>query len=147
MPHIAFHPGALAAAVLAAFVVNALWYSVLWSGAWRSEMRRFRPGFDPDSVAQPLAMALTLAGSVVMMAVLAQMLGAWDPTSWGVSEGPGTVERIVSAAVFTWLGFAVPPLLHQVAWEGRPWRLFLINAGAVLVTLVAGAVCLATIPV
>lgn len=147
MPSIPFHPVAFVVAVLAACLVNYIWYSVLFAGQWRSLVTSWRPGFDPDQVDERVALAITVAGALAMMFVLSQVMGAWTPASWGVSEGPGQVEIILSAAVFTWVGFILPTLLHQVAWEKRPWGLFAINAGGVLVTLLVGALSLALIPV
>ena len=146
MPVISVAWGGLALAVLGAFVVNYAWYSVLFARSWREQMAALRPTFDPDSASVPAAMALTLLGSVLMLFVLAQNIGAWTPASWGRTDGPGNAEIVASAAGFTWLGFVLPPMLHQVAWEGRPWKLVAINAGAVLCTLVVGALCLVYVP-
>ncbi len=51
-------------------------------------------------------------------------------------------EASVLAAIKFWLGFIVPTLLGGVLWEGRPVKLFALNAGAHLLQLVAAAAVL-----
>ena len=45
------------------------------------------------------------------------------------------IGATIVSAVFVWVGFVVPVMLWQVLWEGRPVKLFTINASYWLVVL------------
>jgi hypothetical protein len=47
------------------------------------------------------------------------------------------------AAIFTWLGFFVPVDINTVAWEMKSWKLFFINTGYHLLSLIVVAMILA----
>jgi hypothetical protein len=51
-------------------------------------------------------------------------------------------EASVLVAIKLWLGFIAPTLLGGVLWEGRPVKLFALNAAAHLLQLVAAAAVL-----
>ncbi len=40
---------------------------------------------------------------------------------------------------WAWLGFIVPVTLNSVFWENKSWKVWLINAGHVLVGMAIGA--------
>ena len=50
-----------------------------------------------------------------------------------------TLALLGQEALFTWLGFIVPPLLNGIVWEGRRWSMFGINGGYYLVSLLVAA--------
>jgi hypothetical protein len=41
----------------------------------------------------------------------------------------------LEAALWSWLGFVAPVSLGAVLWDGKPWKLWFINAGYFLATL------------
>lgn len=47
-------------------------------------------------------------------------------------------------AFWSWLGFIAPITLHSVIWEGKSWRLWLLNNGYNLVSLVLIGIVLAS---
>lgn len=47
----------------------------------------------------------------------------------------GGVVAGLQAAFWSWLGFVAPVTLGSVLWDGKPWKLWGINAGYFLVTL------------
>jgi hypothetical protein len=80
-------------------------------------------------------------GSLAMSYVLAHALvfaGSYLAVS-GISAG-------LMAGFWNWLGFIAPVTLGSVLWEGKPWRLWLLNNGYQLTSLLAMGVILALWP-
>jgi hypothetical protein len=48
----------------------------------------------------------------------------------------------MNAAIFTWLGFYVPGHLSSTVWEQKSWKLFGINSGYNLLSLLVAALIL-----
>jgi hypothetical protein len=49
-------------------------------------------------------------------------------------------------AFFIWLGFYAPTMMGAVLWEGKPWKLYLINIAHYLVALIIAACILVAWP-
>jgi hypothetical protein len=142
MPSITLNPLAIALAALAIFFISYAWYTPLFGRAWAREMN-----LPDDHAASGTALArglvLTALGAVLMSFVLANSLAVWDPRTWGLAAAsPHPVEHALSAAGFTWLGFVLPVLLHRLGWEKPSIRLFAINGGYYLVSLLVAALIL-----
>lgn len=115
------------------------WYGPLFGKSWLA-----LAGITPDKIAaakaknmQPLY-GLALVGSLVMSYVLAHALvfsSAYMSVS-GVSAG-------LQVGFWNWLGFIAPVTLSSVLWEGKPWKLWLLNNGYYLVSLLLMGVILA----
>ena len=54
----------------------------------------------------------------------------------GISAG-------LQTGFWNWLGFVVPVTVGSVLWDGKPWKLWFINAGYYLVMLLIMGVILA----
>lgn len=139
MPNIELNFIAIGAAVVANFFIGFLWYGPFFGKAWNRAIGRA-----DDHAAQGGALAMGLVANVVgaflLAFVVANNIGAWTPSSWGIKEvAYGPVNQALQAAFFTWLGFIVPPLLNGVVWEGRRWSLLAINGGYYLVSLLVAA--------
>ena len=52
----------------------------------------------------------------------------------------------ISTGFWIWLGFIATTQLNTVLWEGRPFKLYLINVGYYLVSYLAAATILVTWP-
>ena len=63
----------------------------------------------------------------------AHNLAAWQFVP-GVPE-MGPVNNALSSAFFLWLGFYFPSHLGATVWEQKSWKLFGIDAGYSLVSL------------
>ena len=102
----------LAGTIVASFIFGFLWYGPIFGKTWAQLM-----GLKMDNIApKPWAMALTLLGVILTTFVMAYILNIYKPyCSYG-------------AAFFVWLGFNLPLLFSQLTWEGKPWKLFAINA-------------------
>ncbi len=111
---------ALVTAVVASFIFGYLWYGPLFGKTWAHLM-----GLKMDGNCKPKASAfvLTLLGTVLTTFVFAYILHA------------AAFPCNFSAAFFIWIGFYLPLLFSSVAWEGKPLKLFAINAVYYLLNL------------
>lgn len=139
MPNIELNFIAIGGAVLANFFIGFVWYGPLFGKAWNRAVGRAE-----DHAAQGSALAMGLIANVVgaflLAFVMANNIGAWTPSSWGIKDVTyGPVNQALQAAIFTWLGFIVPPLVNGIVWEGRRWSLFAINGGYYLLSLLVAA--------
>jgi hypothetical protein len=130
---------AILVTVVANFILGFVWYTPLFGKAWGKEM-----GFDtntkPPAGALAKGMIFMVIGNFLMAYVFAHNIAAW-------SYVPGTTEmspiaNIMSATIFTWLGFYLPTDLGSVAWEQKSWKLFFINTGYHFMMLLVAAVIL-----
>lgn len=116
---------AVLVAALVKMVVGAIWYSPpLFAGPWQ----KLTGVSEADmKAALPKAMAVDLIGSLVMAFVLVHAV---------VYAGASTLALGAAVGFLNWLGFVATVAIAQVTYERRPLRLFLINNGALLVSLV-----------
>ncbi len=130
-------------AVLVAVVVNfflgALWYMPLFGKAWATEM-----GFDltnkPPQSSMVKGMIFMVIGNFLFAVVFAHNIAAWGFVP-GTSTA-GNIPNIMSATIFTWLGFYFPGELAATAWERHSWKLFAINSGYQFLSLLVAATIL-----
>lgn len=130
---------AILVAVVANFVLGFIWYTPLFGRAWAKEM-----GFDtsvkPTGGQLAKGMIIMVIGNFLLAFVFAHNIAAWSFVPGMDQESD--VSNILSASIFTWLGFYVPVDLNGIAWESKSWKLFLINTGYHLVMLVVAAAIL-----
>ncbi len=53
--------------------------------------------------------------------------------------GTTNLASLLPVAGLLWLGFVVPTTLAPTMWEGKPWKLWAINAGYYLVIIILDA--------
>lgn len=117
------HWVALTTSVVIYMAVGAIWYSPLLFGeTWLNAL-----GYRPEKM-KP-------TGKVWIGAVLNALLTTYGLAVYlhytGVEHG---IEGM-KMAFFPWIGFTVPAHFAPVLWESRPFKVFLIHAGCMLVTL------------
>lgn len=119
-------------ATLGAFAVGALWYSVLFGKMWRELM-----GFTPESMkAMKMTPLMAMLGGFVSTLIMVWIL-AYFAAAWGVADIGGSLML----GFLVWLGFQLPIVIHTLWWEGKPFKLFAINAShQLLATCVASLV-------
>src|ERR1700761_5044626 len=141
-PNIHIHPVAIIIAVVANFVLGFLWYTPIFGKVWAKEMG-FNTDMKPPASALVKGMVFMVIGNFLMAFVFAHNIKEWNPVSWGLppSSVPPMVDAL-QAAIFTWLGFFVPVDLNTVSWEMISWKLFFINTGYHLVSLLVVAMIL-----
>ena len=139
-PEIHLHYPAIAACVVASFFLGFVWYGPLFGKVW-ARLVGLAPDFKPSPPQMAKAMGLMVLGSFLTAYVLAHSVLVWRASTWHAgADGPSWTYGFFGG-FFTWLGFYVPPLFSSVAWEGRSWKLFGINAAYHFVALqVTGAI-------
>lgn len=120
-------------AAIVSMVIGSIWYGPLLGKTWMKEIG-MKPQKMTDKVKKQMMnqYSLMFVGSLVMAWVLAHavifsntylhMEGVWG----GAMSG-----------FFNWLGFVAPVTLSAVLFEGKSWKMWLINNGYYLITLVA----------
>lgn len=130
---------AILVAVVANFVLGFIWYTPLFGKAWAKEM-----GFDtsvkPAGGEIAKGLVIMVIGNFLMAFVFAHNIAAWGYVP-GTKEMP-VISNIMSATVFTWLGFYLPTELSGIAWERKSWKLFGINTSYHFMTLLVAAIIL-----
>ncbi|PIR84026.1 DUF1761 domain-containing protein [Candidatus Kaiserbacteria bacterium CG10_big_fil_rev_8_21_14_0_10_51_14] len=119
--------------------LGALWYGPFFGKQWQKLM-----GFTEESMktAKAKGMAksygLMAVGALIMSFVLSHSL-VFATTYLGTSG----IAAGIQAGFWNWLGFIVPVSMGSVIWEGKPWKLWFINAGYYLVGLILIGILLA----
>ncbi len=117
-----------------------LWYGPLFGKTWAREMK-FPPDFKPTNAQMTRAMILMVVGAFLTAFVLVHSTEVWRASAWKAGADKPAWQYGFFGGFFTWLGFYVPLLFSGVAWEGKSWKLFAINAIHYLVALqVVGAI-------
>lgn len=144
MPNIHINFLAIAIAVIAHFVLGFIWYTPLFGKAWAKELGMPRDAKPPVSLLIK-GMLLNVIGNFLFAWVFYHQMSVWMPETWGLPSIPEMTRNgmAFAAAMFTWLGYFVPIDLNSVAWEGKSWKLFFINAGYHLVSTLVVALILA----
>lgn len=122
-------------------VLGFLWYGPLFGKQW-SELMGWGP-MTPEKMAEMKKKAMpgyiaTFVGALIMAYVLAHGL-----TFGNVYLGTGGISGGLQGAFWYWLGFIAPVTIGVVFWDGKPWKLWFINAGYYLVGLLVMGLILA----
>lgn len=130
--HVPVNYGAVVVAALAGYLIGGLWYGPLFGEAWR------KLSGAAEAKPTPFVIASGLVSSFVMSFVLSHALtyaNAYLKTS-GVSSG-------IIIGFSTWLGYVATVTLGSVIYENKSWKLWLLNNGYWLTSLLAMGVILA----
>ncbi len=122
------------AAGIANLIIGFIWYhrSVLGT-TWMQLAGLSAAQMEAGKKKMPLMMIVAVFAAVVMAYVMAHF-----GIAWGVFDVIGAIEL----AFWLWIGFVVPVTLGVVLWEGKSVKLFFINAGYWLVSMVVASVIL-----
>ncbi len=122
------------AAGLAMFLLGHLWYhKKVFGGLWMRLTNLTPEMAETGKRRSFLYSAVSILAAIVLasaMQYVGQLIGVH-----------GAVPAVIFAASI-WIGFMVPALVGQVLWEGRPARLYAINAGYWLLALSAASLLL-----
>lgn len=117
-------------AAIVAMILGGLWYGPVFGKPWMRMMGLTKESMKDMKMKPATAMALGFVGALVMAYVLAQLLSLA-----GTIYGDLSLSAVLQDAFLVWLGFIAPVTLGVVIWEGKPWKLWLLNAGYYLVSL------------
>src|SRR5258706_14850383 len=109
---------AILVAVVANFILGFIWYPPLFGKAWAKE-NGFDISIKPTGGERAKGMIFMVIGNFLMAYVFAHDIAAWTFVP-GANEMPG-VANMMSASVFTWLGFDLPVELIAVTGENESW--------------------------
>jgi hypothetical protein len=141
-PNIQINMTAILVAVVANFILGALWYMPLFGKAWAKEMKMDLSQKPPKS-AMYKGMIIMVIGNFLMAYVFAHNIAVWNPETWGQAASTISAgQNAAMAAFFTWLGFFLPQDLGRIAWENSSWKLFFINTVYHFLSLLIAAIIL-----
>jgi len=107
-------------------VVGMIWYGPLFGKLWKSLM-----GFTDESVKNmPLKPMTAMVWGLVSALVLAYVLA-----HFAFYAGVIDVQGALWYASWVWLGFLATNTIGSYLWEGKSFKLFVLNAGAQLVSV------------
>ncbi|MBI4151857.1 DUF1761 domain-containing protein [Candidatus Woesearchaeota archaeon] len=116
---------AILVAALLQYGLGALWYSPLLFGKQWMRLMKINPAERASKKKEAArGYALMLVTALVMSFVLARFV-----------TGASTWIEGALTGLWVWLGFIATVTLGGFLWEGKPFSLYLLNAGYWLVTL------------
>jgi hypothetical protein len=130
---------AVLVAVVINFVLGFIWYTPLFGKQWGKEMG-YDPNMKPEKSTMLKGMMYMIVGNFLFAWVLAHNMAAWQFVPGIPEMGPAT--NAATTAIFTWLGFYLPGELGATVWQKNSWKLFAINSGYQLVSLLVVAMIL-----
>ncbi len=122
---------AVLASAVAGMALGGIWYGPLFGKSWMSLSGLTQSQLDGEKAkGMGKRYALAFVGALVMAYVLAHALvfaNGYLQTG-GFSSG-------LMGAFWNWLGFIAPVLLGKVLWEGKSFKLWILDSGYYLVAL------------
>jgi hypothetical protein len=112
-------------AAVASVGVGMLWYGKVFANPW---MRM--TGLTRESMKTMALSPMQATAGGLVTAALSAFVFSWLADALVVYSA-GDALRM---AFWAWLGFAVPLSAGSWLWEGKPFKLFLLNAGHYLVS-------------
>ncbi|SRR6266567_783962 len=107
-------------AVLAAFVVSAIWYSPLLFGKqWIALRSQYMP-VTPNAHIAPWKPLVELIREVTVAYVLSRFIK---------QLGINRLRGALSLGFWVWMGFPITMLVGASLWDNKPWALSLIHGG------------------
>ncbi|HLC58816.1 MAG TPA: DUF1761 domain-containing protein [Candidatus Nanoarchaeia archaeon] len=117
-----------------AMIIGALWYSpLLFGNIWMKESK-ITPA-QVEEAKKKGGMWKYYLGSFIATLVMIFVFA-----SLAFSLSTKTITSAIGLAILVWLGFFIPVLLNSVLWEGKSFKLFLINIAHHLVALIVAAI-------
>lgn len=140
MDNIQINLVALIVAGIASMAVGFLWYSpVLFAKPWMKLMGYTSEGMKDMQKKMGPMYGLSFVATLVTVFVLIHS------TTYAASylSNMGKMAAYLMTAFWTWIGFVAPVQMTDVIFGSKKWKLFAINTGYQLVSLLVMAVILA----
>ena len=118
---------AVLVAAIASMALGMLWYGPLFGKLWMK-----LSGITPQSMKKmkltpKAAMTMGFIGTLVTAYVLSHFVDLLGVTTW---------SGAAQFAFWAWLGLVAPVQLGAYLWEGKPFKLFVLNTAYNLVVLI-----------
>ena len=124
---------AVLVAAISSMVLGFLWYGPLFGKTWMKLMSFDKKKMDE---AKKKEMGKTVAAAFISALLMSYILAHFVVYAQAATWIDGVV-----AGLWIWLGFVATVMFGMVLWEGKPLKLYLINASHYLVVLaVMGAI-------
>jgi hypothetical protein len=123
---------AVLAGAFSYMALGMLWYGPVFGKLWMGLM-----GFTPENIKQmPLS-----ANQAVALGALNAIIMAFGFSYFVGALGVSTLTGVFMMSVWAWLAFLMPNSAGGFLWEGKPFKLFALNAAHQFVSaLLMGAV-------
>lgn len=119
---------ALLVAAIVSMVIGMAWYSqALFGGAWAKAL-----GLSSEALAKQKKKGM---GRTMITALVASMVMGYVLVAAIAVTGANSFAAGAELGFWMWLGFVATVSLGVVLWEGKPWKLWLINNGYQLVSI------------
>jgi len=130
---------AVVVAAAASMIIGSLWYGPIFGKIWM-QLAGITPEQKEAAKARGMAKIFIIAfvGSLVMSNVLAHSL-VFASAYYKI----GGMQAGLMTGFWNWLGFVAPVILGSVLWEGKPWKLWVLNNGYYLIALLVMGMILA----
>jgi hypothetical protein len=131
---------AVLVAAISSIVIGFAWYGPVFGKPWMKLM-----GFSKDDIekAKKAGMTKTYVLMAVGSLVMAYVLAHTTEFAMTYTKTYGVVGGLMSGG-WTWLGFMAPIQMDEVLWNNKPWKLYFLNTGYRLVSMLVMGVILAT---
>jgi hypothetical protein len=117
-------------AALAYMVIGMLWYGPLFGKLWMK-----LAGIDKKSMKKmPLS-----AGQAMFFGLLTALVMSWVLDKFVMIMGVVDLSTAFTAAFWIWLGFFATTQMGSFLWEGKPFKLYVLNTTHSLVGLIVMA--------
>lgn len=140
MVEVPINYGAMILAAVLNMALGFVWYGPLFGKTWMGLMGITTDAINAQKAKEGMwkGYLLTFVGSLVTAYVLAHVLvfASYYTQTWGIQAG-------LMAGFWSWLGFIAPVTLGSVLWEGKPWKLWFLNNGYQLISLLLMSTVLA----
>lgn len=139
MPVVPVNFFAILACGVLSMILGSIWYGPLFGNVWMKLSGIKKPEKMTKEIKNSMmrSYSLMFLGSLITAYVLQHALVFAE----AYLQASGTSAALMGA-FWNWLGFVVPVSIGMVLWEGKPWKLWFLNIGYVLVQLCAMALVL-----
>jgi hypothetical protein len=123
---------AVLVAGVAYMAVGAIWYGPLFGRQWRRLMGLTEGSMKKMPLTAGQAMIVGFVSAIIMAFVLAHDVFVWGDFYAG-SQPVGMLS--FSLGFWIWLGYVATTQAGSWLWDGRPFKLFILNAAHAFVSL------------
>ncbi|MBI2451491.1 DUF1761 domain-containing protein [Candidatus Pacearchaeota archaeon] len=125
---------AILVSAIASFVLGWIWYGPLFGKTWMKES-----GITRQQIAQAKKKGMTAQFSV---AFISSLVMAFILAHFVKYASTANYTEAISLVFWLWLGFIATIMLGSILWEGKSFKLYLINTLYHLVSLAIMAMIL-----